>query len=67
MTKTEAIKALGVTTKAQAARACGITPSAFGQWPEELNRDQRDRVQAALYRLHIESSKKADQNCLTEA
>jgi hypothetical protein len=50
MDKTEALKLLGGTT-ALAAKACGITSSAISQWPEVLNKDQTDRVQAALYRL----------------
>lgn len=50
MKKSEAIKQLGGTVKA-AADACDITPSAISQWPEDLTKDQIDRVQAALYRM----------------
>ena len=50
MDKTEALKLLGGTT-ALAAKACRITSSAISQWPDVLNKDQTDRVQAALYRI----------------
>jgi translation initiation factor RLI1 len=49
MKKTTAIKLLGGSIKA-AAEACEITSSAISQWPEDLTKDQIDRVQAALYR-----------------
>lgn len=49
MKKSEAIKLLGGTTSA-AAEAVGITYQAVTQWPEELTRRIRDRVEAALYR-----------------
>lgn len=49
MNKQDAIKLLGGTNN-KAAAACGITSSAVRQWPQELTKDQIDRVQAALYR-----------------
>lgn len=49
MQKKSAIDLLGGSVTS-AARACGISPSAVSQWPDELNRDQIDRVQAALWR-----------------
>lgn len=49
MQKKSAIDMLGGSVTS-AARACGISPSAVSQWPDELNRDQTDRVQAALWR-----------------
>lgn len=49
MNKSEAIDALGGTVTA-AAEACQISRSAISQWPDELTKDQVDRVQAALWR-----------------
>ena len=49
MEKKLAIELLGGTV-GSLSRACGITSSAVSQWPEKLNRDQTDRVQAALWR-----------------
>ena len=51
MKKSHAFDLLGGTA-ADVARACRITPSAVSQWPEELTKDQVDRVQAALWRKH---------------
>jgi hypothetical protein len=51
MKKSHAFELLGGTA-ADVARACRITPSAVSQWPDELTKDQVDRVQAALWRLH---------------
>lgn len=53
MKKSHAFELLGGTA-ADAARACRITPSAVSQWPDELTKDQVDRVQAALWRMHHE-------------
>lgn len=50
MKKAEAIAALGGSVS-RAAQACGISPSAVSQWPDDLTKDQIDRVQAALWRL----------------
>ncbi len=50
MNKATAIELLGGTVKA-AADACQISSSAVSQWPDELTKDQVDRVQAALYRM----------------
>lgn len=52
MNKSEAIEALGGSIKA-AAEECQITRSAISQWPEVLNKDQLDRVQAALFRKQL--------------
>lgn len=49
MNKSTALELLGGSIKA-AAEACQISSSAVSQWPEELTKDQIDRVQAALYR-----------------
>jgi len=49
MQKAHAIELLGGTVSA-AAKACEISPSAVSQWPDELTKDQTDRVQAALWR-----------------
>jgi hypothetical protein len=49
MKKSEATQALG-KNEAEAARAIGITPQAYCQWPDELPQRLVDRVQAALYR-----------------
>ena len=49
MTKTEAIRLLGGSTKAAAAEV-GITVQALGQWPEQLPPRIADRVAAALWR-----------------
>lgn len=49
MLKSQAIEQLGGTV-ASAAEACRISRSAVSQWPDELTKDQEDRVQAALYR-----------------
>ena len=50
MKKTQAIALLGGTVSA-AAKACGITSSAVSQWPDDLTKNQVDRVQAALLRM----------------
>ena len=52
MNKATALLLLGGTVKAAAA-LCRISPSAVSQWPEELTKDQVDRVQAALYRSRL--------------
>ena len=57
MTKTDAIRLLGGTPKAAAA-ACRISASAVSQWPDELTKDQIDRVQAALYRQSVKPQKR---------
>lgn len=49
MKKQEAIQLLGGTVSA-AAEAVGVTYQAVVQWPEELPRRIKDRVEAALYR-----------------
>jgi DNA-binding transcriptional regulator YdaS (Cro superfamily) len=49
MKKSEAIDLLGGTNSAAAAEI-GISPSAVGQWPDELPRTISDRVLAALWR-----------------
>lgn len=56
MKKTEAIDKLGGTV-ADAARACGITPSAVSQWPDELPRRIEDRVIAAIVRREAASGR----------
>lgn len=53
MTKEEAISLLGGSV-AKAADAIGINPQAISQWPQELPARLADRVQAALYRKHVE-------------
>lgn len=55
MKKQDAIKLLGGSVS-EAARRCRIGSSAVSQWPDELTRDQEDRVYAALWRQQ-ESSK----------
>lgn len=52
MEKSHAFELLGGTA-ASVARECRITPSAVSQWPDELTKDQVDRVQAALWRKHV--------------
>lgn len=59
MNKAEAIKLLGGSVKA-AAIACQVTPSAISQWPDVLNKDQIDRVQAALWRMKAKPRKKVE-------
>lgn len=49
MEKIKATQLLGGTNQS-AAEAIGITPQAYGQWPDDLPRRLADRVQAALYR-----------------
>lgn len=49
MDKQEAITLIGGSRK-EAARLCGITPSAISQWPKVLDYPQLTIVQAALYR-----------------
>lgn len=58
MNKQDAIKLLGGTNN-KAAEACGITSSAVRQWPQELTKDQIDRVQAALYRKSLKRKKQS--------
>lgn len=55
MKKSHAFELLGGTA-AEVARACRITPSAVSQWPDELTKDQVDRVQAALWRKQLAST-----------
>jgi len=52
MDKDLATKLLGGSPSA-AAEAIGITPQAYGQWPETLPRRLEDRVVAALARKHL--------------
>lgn len=52
MQKTRAIELLGGKASLVAA-ACGVTPSAVSQWPDELTKDIEDRVLAALARKHL--------------
>jgi len=52
MDKTSAIKVLGGTATS-AASAIGITPQAFGQWPDVLPRRLEDRVIAAIARRRL--------------
>ncbi|GGX11315.1 hypothetical protein GCM10007242_16770 [Pigmentiphaga litoralis] len=52
MEKTLATKLLGGTPSA-AAEAIGITPQAYGQWPDPLPRRLEDRVVAAIARRHL--------------
>lgn len=52
MQKTRAIELLGGKASLAAA-ACGVTPSAVSQWPDELTKDIEDRVLAALARKHL--------------
>jgi len=52
MDKTSAMKVLGGTA-ASAASAIGITPQAFGQWPDVLPRRLEDRVIAAIARKRL--------------
>jgi len=52
MDKTNAIEILGGTA-ASAASAIGITPQAFGQWPDVLTRRLEDRVIAAIARRRL--------------
>lgn len=54
MLKTQAIELLGGSVSS-AAKAIGVTYQAVGKWPEVLTPAVRDRVQAALYRQHLES------------
>lgn len=49
ITKADAIQALG-GSQTLAAREMGISQSAVAQWPDQLRKHHRDRVQAALYR-----------------
>lgn len=53
MKKTDAIDQLGGTV-ATAARAVGVTYQAVNQWPAELPKRIVDRVQAALWRIHLQ-------------
>lgn len=55
MNKTDAIHLLGGTASAAAA-AIGITPQAFGQWPDPLPRRLEDRVIAAIARRTLPAS-----------
>ena len=48
MKKSEAIALFA--NQAGLARACEITDAAVSMWPEDLTKEMRDRVQAALYR-----------------
>ena len=50
MNKTKAIELLGGTVK-MVAKRCHISSSAVSQWPEVLTKANKDRVQAALYRM----------------
>lgn len=53
MTKSEALKLIGVTTVTAAAEALGITHSAVSQWPEVLPEAIENRVLAFLARKHL--------------
>jgi hypothetical protein len=50
MTKRDAILLFG-TTHREMADALGITRAAITQWPDELTREQADRVVGAAVRL----------------
>lgn len=52
MKKQKAIELLGGSASAAAA-ACGVTPSAVSQWPEDLPPNIENRVIAALARKHL--------------
>lgn len=52
MKKSHAFSLLGGTVSSVAA-ACGVTPSAVSQWPEDLSKSAENRVLAALARLHL--------------
>jgi hypothetical protein len=52
MKKTKATELLG-KTGSDAARAIGISPQAFSDWPDELPPRLVDRVQAAIARRHL--------------
>jgi len=56
MQKIKATELLGGTDSA-AAKAIGITPQAYSQWPAELPARLEDRVFAALYRRTIKPAK----------
>lgn len=58
MKKSQAIKMLGGTAAA-AAEAVGITSQAVAQWPDDLPRRIKDRVEAALYRQGKAKAKKS--------
>ena len=58
MDKRKAIELLGGSVTS-AAQACGISPSAVSQWPDTLNKDQTDRVQAALWRKRESQRKRS--------
>lgn len=58
MTKDEAISLLGGSV-AKAAEAIGINPQAISQWPASLPPRLADRVQAALYRMHLAAQAQA--------
>ena len=51
MKKTDAISKLG-GSKAEAARAIGISYQAVDKWPEKLTPKIKDRVQAAFVRRY---------------
>jgi hypothetical protein len=55
MTKRQALESLG-GSNISAARAIGCTPQAISRWPAILTARQRDRVQAAIYRLEQEAA-----------
>lgn len=57
MTKTEARKLFGTWTAL--AEACGITPSAVSQWPEELSRRETQRVIGAAVQRGLWHAKDA--------
>lgn len=55
MNKTDAMSLLDGIAMADAA-AIGITPQAFGQWPDPLPRRLEDRVVAAIARRTLPAS-----------
>lgn len=51
MTKTEAIRLFG-SRHQDLADALGVTRQLISSWPQELTRDQEDRVMGAFLRVH---------------
>lgn len=56
MKKQDAIQLLGGSV-ALAAEAIGIKSQAISQWPDPLTPKLADRVQAALWRMHVAKQK----------
>ena len=52
MEKSKATELLGGTTS-DAAKAIGISPQAYSQWPDQLPKRLADRVVAAIARRHL--------------